>query len=1371
MADNKQAKVDVILNVNNALANIDKLQKRLDNISLKRLNTSNTNQLFNGLNQNTDKAIRKVESLRTAYVRAVSEMRTAMDKNRTSFTFQQTDEFKGLLTNVNTTKRQLGHIINLFDKLHQNQKDVINQSTLTRISELNTRLKLTIKNTERLIDRFEKLKSLDTDGLFTNLSNSVNKVDIARINDEAKKLQATLESVSNTANSIDNNIGKKRVGRKSGSKSKELTTYYHPEQNTLEDYFMVRFRSGIAKSVGTYIENYLSSNITSIFDSIKQFEQNRVNFAQVMPNDIADNQELMNNAMSNFTKIASEYGTTVQDVVEAGRLWGRQYKDIAIVESLVRNTTKLSITDNMSLVEVNKALEATMQQYNVKLKDYNEAQQVGNHVIDTWAKLADNAVVTASDLAKANEQSAGAAYQAGIGFDYLQALITTMSTATGKAGAEVGRSIRSMLVSMNSDKAKKYFNELGIATTELVNGEVRVRSFEKVITELMDKLQKSPKDVSKVILAMSGGKYQYNNVMALLKGQKEFIKNLETVRNSAGWADEQVGLQQETITRQIAGLKADLEQFVVTMEKIGANKSIANLIKDIRGLISVLNEISPEGFQRMVDSIKWFLFLQGLDLVQVGLIKTVDKFNIAKDAIKSFSISSIRDIKNWKNISTAFSIVTGYVGAFLIALQAGLAIYEAWEEHNKKLADSLDVSKVTNSFSDLSSKTNDIRELSKAIQDNQAIVDDSTKSDNEKLKAEKALSDSKKRLLELLPEEAQARVRASGYAKEAIERELNMLYKLQEQKMLESENAIKAEISKTQVTISQTENRITAYTKEIEALTERNKMLAESSKIAKQFGFDGITDEYGNNYEEQNQENIEYFKNLKTEAEQLKKDSEQKIKDLQQQLKDLKESYKVNTVDIKGTTGGITEDNDGNNNRGTSTNTTNEDKQRAIRLAYQTKHNELWYKGNIEAKAYANSLKEVTNLEQLYGTTITSINAKDNIYKKYKDDLIAYQSELESYKQVIMSDLDNRIAGNKELANVLEYNNNLTFEEKLKVLEVNSARLEEYKTISYIYNELNKVVQKQEEIKGKQSDINLEIERANQLRYKQKLEDIENETQMQLSMLNRPNNYRYESQKLDIELAEARRLLEEHNNEIIRLEGELNEAIELSDLVTIESTKKLLEQRRYTYEQENAKIAELEYQKNYSIRSGWADITQQFIIQGNSLKEIWSNLWKDLAREAIQRLFQVQVRASFLGSSLGLFGSKSTPIAPPQFEATNKYLEGWKPWNSHTGSNVGVYPKMHTGGMVEKGRRGVTPKLGNDEVIRTLQVGEEVNSIKERRSNEILASVAMKAIDSKYQQPTNVNITALDSRSFAEYLNDNADILMAVLNKQGALGR
>ena len=47
----------------------------------------------------------------------------------------------------------------------------------------------------------------------------------------------------------------------------------------------------------------------------------------------------------------------------------------------------------------------------------------------------------------------------------------------------------------------------------------------------------------------------------------------------------------------------------------------------------------------------------------------------------------------------------------------------------------------------------------------------------------------------------------------------------------------------------------------------------------------------------------------------------------------------------------------------------------------------------------------------------------------------------------------------------------------------------------------------------------------------------------------------------------------------------------------------------------------------------------------------------------------------------------------------------------------------------------------------------------------------MKAIDSKSQTPTNVNIMAMDSRSFAQYLSDNSDALIAVLAKNKALGR
>lgn len=277
--------------------------------------------------------------------------------------------------------------------------------------------------------------------------------------------------------------------------------------NSTYDYFLAKFRSKVTAGIAGIVEGYAMNAIPNFVDTMSNYQQNRVNFAQVLPDNVANDQNAMNQAMRDFSQIASDYGASVQEVTEAGRLWGRQYKDVAIIQELVRNSTKLSITDDMSLVEVNKGLEATMQQYNIQLKNANEAQEVSGKIVDSWAKLADNAVVTASDLAKANEQSAGAAYQSGVGFDYLNAMIATMSSATGKAGAEIGRSIRSMLVSMNSSKAQKEFQKLGIATKELgTDGVMHVRSYEKVITELMQKLKSSPNDVSNVVLAMSGGR-------------------------------------------------------------------------------------------------------------------------------------------------------------------------------------------------------------------------------------------------------------------------------------------------------------------------------------------------------------------------------------------------------------------------------------------------------------------------------------------------------------------------------------------------------------------------------------------------------------------------------------------------------------------------------------------------------------------------------------------------------------------------------------------------------------------------------------------------------------------------------------------------
>lgn len=1413
MADDKQAKVDIILNVNNALANIDKLQKRLDSISLKRLNTSNTNQLFNGLNQNTDKAIRKIESLRTAYVRAVREMRTAMDKNRTSFTFQQTDEFKGLVTQVNSTKRQLIHIVSLFDKLHQSQKDVINQSTIIRIGELNTRLKLTIKNTEKLITKFEKLKGVNIDGLFTNLSNSVNKIDIARINDEAKKLQATLESVSNTANSIDNSIGKKRVNNKGGLSSKELTTYYHPDQKTIEDYFMVRFRSGIAKSAGTYLENYLTNIIPNTYNSISRFEQNRVNFAQVMPDEIANKPKIMNEAMSGFIDIASKYGTSVQEVTEAGRLWGRQYKDVATVQTLVNESTKLSITDNMSLLEVNKALEATMQQYNIRLKDANEAEQVASKIVDIWAKSADTAVVTAQDMAMANEQSAGAAYQAGISFEYLQAMIATMSTTTGKRGAEVGRAIRSMLVSMNSNKAKQFFNELGIATTTLEGNKVKVRSFEYVLDDLMKKLQNYPKDASKIILAMSGGKYQYNNIMALVKAYPEMQKNLANFQTASGWANQQVGLQQETLTRTVQSLQAELERLVITLDKVGATSQMKDLVSTLKEMAVVIGNISPENFNTTIELLQMFLVSRAFYYAPKMFKDLGKNIESAKNAGQVFSGTLYGIHQRTISLKTAMGLLGATLSKFsavLTVLQAGYMLFEAYydtlnnldkeaiENSKEKTKSILDQCNVLKENSGLTEKQ------SQRLIELNSIINNSKYSTNEQTQAIQELNAIENQLTETLGKSSVERMRSAGYTKEAIESERKKYIALQIAQNATLKSTIESELLKTKEVLNGTNLRLKAKQRELEieqALVDyRTKSAKETVTRNEQWLKDNPDKKdtvVGNVIQwdlENAKETIEKgdinITHIKASVEQLQAGA----KELQTYITSLENAKQGIIEATNNAINGIDSpdgDNENNSKKGnTSTGSTNYNQQTA-RTEYQLRRNNLWYEGSIQAKQYNNALKEITNNEELYGKTLESIKAKGDLFEERSIQLKSYEADLKVFKDELIADLDKMMIKNTELANKVGWRNNLTEQEKLKNIEVNKELYQQVKTYSELVNMINQTVQKLEDVKTKQIDIANQAKKNKEEHLQEQLDIITR--QYEDLVTGQKGTYVSDTQKdrdrLNY-LYQLKALQEQSKNEAYKdwLDSKNDETSTEQDIAGF---RRIYEEKLRIVQETNAQIRDIENQGII----GWLDVLRgsmqanfsNMLLQGTSFKEAMKNIWNDLCSYIVQELIKVYIVEQLTGLLFkGLTGGGSgadfggdgdielTDYIPKKFEFTDKALEGWEsyaPWKLHTGSSIGSYPKMHSGGAVARGRAGVNPKLKSDEVVRTLQVGEEVNSIKDRRSNEIMAMVAMKAMEKDGNQPQNITINALDSRSFAEYLNDNADILTAVLTKQGALGR
>lgn len=248
---------------------------------------------------------------------------------------------------------------------------------------------------------------------------------------------------------------------------------------------------------------------TETFNSLVQLDEEMHNLATVMPQLEGKSSEAIAKYQDEqriLITTAREYGASVKDVMESARLWGRMYKDQATVNVLVSQSAKLAVADNFSLAESTKAVEAAMFQYGMVAKNSAEALAYSNKIVDVYTKLSHNAGVSAQDLAAGVERSGAVAKQAGISFEFLNALIAQGTRATALSGAEIGNMLKTMLASFNSSKAVKELNKLGIATTEVVNGVTKVRSAQAVLMDVAVAAQGTNKDLKNLWIQMSGGR-------------------------------------------------------------------------------------------------------------------------------------------------------------------------------------------------------------------------------------------------------------------------------------------------------------------------------------------------------------------------------------------------------------------------------------------------------------------------------------------------------------------------------------------------------------------------------------------------------------------------------------------------------------------------------------------------------------------------------------------------------------------------------------------------------------------------------------------------------------------------------------------------
>lgn len=1268
---------------------------------------------------------------------------------------------------------------------------------------------------------YHELQSLD----ITDYQNK------ARLNKELNTLREQYQKLNKESVAFRKNIG---ISNSRG--------FYDLNSNI--DYFMAKARSKFAMMTSERLIDSAFNLPDKVFDDLSRLEQAKVNFAQVMPDNFSNNQQAMNNAMKEFIQVAADYGTSVEDVTDAGRLWGRQYKDIGIIQELVRSSTKLSITDNMSLVEVNKALEATMQQYGITLHNAAEAQEVSNSYVDKWSHLADTALVTAIDLAKANEQSASAAHQAGIGFDFLQGMIATMAAKTGKSGAEIGRSIRSMLVSMNTAKARKEFAKLGI-TLETIDkdGTKHVRNMEQVILELMQKLKTTNLDIRDTITAMSGGKMQYNNVLALLTAYDELQKNINLSQNSKGWADEQVALQYETVARQLQSLKADYMQFINTLSQAGATEGIKGIIQTLRELVQVLGHIDPRNIDMLISTMKALIALRaGLHLLQLTLVQIPRQFTLLSRQVMTLPARLAATTSAVRGLAMALSLATkaaGAIGILITVLQVGYTLFDAYNAKETEAAEKArnHAESISDEISQMKSKHDTLQTLSERLEENRAIMEKAEKGSDEYKKADSEIIKIKKDIIDILDEEGKAKVLQSDFAKSAIDSEIKNIDSMANAYQADKERYYKAQEDKTNKLIQEYNTRLSYYE------SEANLLGAMLDNIGDIKG--NIPEIFANRADELIGESSEAIQSQidrnNADRENIKKAITAEKANLVKFRAELENARSLGSSSSGGGSGAVIDDTGGSGGKssGGSGGSGDNYAAKAERLKYQKTRNELWYDGKIAATVYDTALKNLNNTEKIEGVSAKTSIGKMSLWKARQQELEQYKTKLLDFRATLEKALDAKMAENTEIANQLGYTANMTSEQKLRIMEVNKETFQEMKSFTEISRLISEVNNKIAETDNGLQDINNTLAQTKlsvnpEDVYQRKAQDLKNTYEM----LKADNSYSLsfnpfgDINQVRIQLDYLNQLYTAQVERTRQIRANLSSMLNSANEVDIQNTKNALKQAELAEKQTAANIRQAKLDSVSGITDALTNVTTDLLVEGKSWKDIWSNLWKTLAKQAIAALIKTQIQIMITGLLMKLFGLSGGGfvgggtvsvgnVQPSEFannftggslmdeggisvglaeggtvkgEGTEKsdsipamlsngeYVlnaEAVKrlgvPLLNALNNNKGMIAKFAEGGYSNS--KGVTPVLSKDKSGNVTTASNILNKkdidTDKTNNTEILALMAttMREIAEQGNKPSNINIAAMDSKSFAEFLNENADILMGVIAKNKSLNR
>lgn len=286
--------------------------------------------------------------------------------------------------------------------------------------------------------------------------------------------------------------------------------------------------------------------------------------------------------------IAKSTGQSFQTVAGAATELARQ--GLGVEETLKRTSDALILT-RLSGLDANSAVEALT----ATINSFNRTALDSTSIVNKLANVDAAFAVSSGDLVNALQRVGSSAQDAGVGFDQLIGIVTSVQQTTARGGAVIGNSLKTIFTRIQRTEVLDQLQALGLNVRDLEGNTLPAISVLKELATTFDTLSDAQKSQ---IGELVGGVFQINILKAALGDLgKQYSVYDRAVQTSASSTNEAIKRNQALNQTLSSLFNATLQNITQIGSNVGAGAfqpAIEGTLKNVNKLLETINNQDSE---------------------------------------------------------------------------------------------------------------------------------------------------------------------------------------------------------------------------------------------------------------------------------------------------------------------------------------------------------------------------------------------------------------------------------------------------------------------------------------------------------------------------------------------------------------------------------------------------------------------------------------------------------------------------------------------------------------------------------------------------------------------------------------------------------